>query len=83
LLFSIEPPPSDKFLLTVSLSPIEKIAHDLSTPPSTQPTFDSNASLLKQTFRSRLVGGENGPFEFEIEQNDCRISGVIALSLLR
>ena len=83
LLFSVEPPPSDEFLLTVSLSPIEKIAHDLSTPLSTRPALDSNVSLLKQTFHSRLVGGKNGPFEFEMEQNGCKVSGVIALSLLR
>jgi len=68
LVFVIEPPPSDKYLLTVSL---------LTTPKSAN---DFNVTILTHTFQSTLVGQQNGPFEFEKEQNGIKIGGVVAIS---
>ncbi len=71
LVFDIEPPPSDKYSLTVSLLNPPKSADGLST------------TVLTSTFQSSLVGGENGPLEFEMEQNDTSVIGSVSLSLKR
>ncbi len=71
LVFIVEPPPSDKYSLTVSLLTNPKSADGFST------------AVLTSTFHSRLVGGEQGPLEFESEQNGIKMSGVIGISLKR
>ena len=71
LVFVVEPPPSDKYSLTVSL---------LTNPKSTN---GFSTTELTNTFESSLVGGGNGPFEFEMESNDISIIGSVALSLKR
>ncbi len=42
-----------------------------------------NTPLLNQTFQSSLVGGENGPFEFEMEQNGIKVGGALGVSAVR
>lgn len=71
LVFVVEPPPSDKYSLTVSL---------LINPKSTDGV---STTVVTSTFQSSLVGGENGPLEFEMEHNDISIIGSVALSLKR
>jgi hypothetical protein len=69
LLFNIEPPPSVKYSLTVSLL----------TNPKSVDGFSS--TLLTNTFQSNLVGGNHGPLEFKMEQNGIKMEGVIGISL--
>ncbi len=69
--FSFEPPPSKKYTVTVSLSTNQKSSGGISTP------------LLNQTFQSTLVGGENGPFEFQMEQNGIKVGGALGVSAVR
>ena len=71
LVFSVEPPPSNMYLLTVSLSPKASSRNASSIP------------LLIQTFHAPLVGEKNGPLKFKMEQNGIKIYGAIALSLIR
>lgn len=71
LLFVVEPPPSDKYSLTVSL---------LTNPKSTD---GFSTTVLTSAFQSRLVGMENGPLEFEMRQNDMSIIGSVSLVLKR
>lgn len=68
LVFSVEPPSSDMYSLTISLSPKAKPINALSTLP------------LIQTFHAPLVGGKNGPLAFKIEQNGVKVYGEVALS---
>ena len=84
LLFSIEPSPSIEYSLTVSLSPKQNStrASTMSLSQKATSTHASSIPLLSQTFHSRLVGGETGPLEFEMEQNGFKVSGVVALSLI-
>ncbi|MCF6318749.1 MAG: hypothetical protein L3J83_05670 [Proteobacteria bacterium] len=56
LVFVVEPPPSDKYSLMVSL---------LTNPKSTD---GFSTTVLTGTFQSSLVGGGNGPLEFEWNQ---------------
>lgn len=71
LLFIIESPPSNKYSLTVSLSSNPKTVGGFST------------KVLTKTFQSSLVDRENGPLEFETEQNGIKIGGAVAISLKR
>jgi hypothetical protein len=71
LMFIIEPPPSNKYSLTVSLMTNPKSTDGIST------------TLIKNTYQSTLVGGQNGPLEFEMEKNGIKISGVIGLAPYR
>jgi hypothetical protein len=71
LMFIIEPPPSNKYSLTVSLMTNPKSADEIST------------TLIQNTYQSTLVGGENGPLEYEMEKNGIKISGVIGLATYR
>jgi len=71
LVFIVEPPPSNRYSLTVSL---------LTNPMSAD---DLSIAVLSHTFESTLFGEQNGPFEFEKEQNGIRIGGVIAVSPIR
>ena len=66
LVFVVEPPASDNYSVTASL---------LTNPKSTD---GFSTTVLTQTYQSKLVGRENGPLEFETEQNGIRISGIIA-----
>ena len=66
LVFVVEPPPSDKYSVTASL---------LTNPKSTD---EISTTVLTQTYQSNLVDRENGPLEFETEQNGIKIGGVIA-----
>ncbi len=69
--FIVESPPSNKYSLTASLLTNPNSADGLSV------------TVLTDTFQSRLVGGENGPFEFEMEQNGIRVGGAVGVSLKR
>ena len=69
--FIVEPPPSNKYSVTVSLSTKPKSSGGISTP------------IIKRTFHSSLVGGENGPFEFEMEQDGIKVGGALGVSSLR
>ncbi len=69
LVFVVEPPPSDRYSLMVSL---------LINPKSTD---GFSTTVLTSTFQSSLVGRGNGPLEFEMELNDISIVGSVALSL--
>jgi hypothetical protein len=71
LVFTIEPPPSNKYSLAVSLMTDPKSTDEIST------------TLIKNTYQSSLVGGQNGPLEFEIGKNGVKISGVIGLAPYR
>lgn len=71
LMFIVEPPPSNKYSLKISL---------LTNPKSTD---DISIAILSHTFQSTLLGGQNGPFEFEKEQNGIKIGGVVAVALTR
>lgn len=85
LLFLIEPSPSIEYSLTVSLLPKQKSENASTVSLSSKATSGhvSNIPLLSQTFHSRLVGGENGPLEFEMEQNRFKVIGAVALSMIR
>ncbi len=69
LLFTIEPPPSNKYTLTASLK--------------TNPNSDDEISttLFTNTYQSTLVGGPNGPLEFEEEKNGIKFGGAFGMSL--
>jgi hypothetical protein len=69
--FIVEPPPSNKYTVTVTLSTKPKSSGSIST------------SVLSQTFQSSLVGGENGPFEFEMEQDGIKVGGALGVSVVR
>jgi len=69
--FSFELPPSKKYSVTVSLSTKLKSSDGINTP------------IMNQIFQSSLVGGQNGPFEFKMEQNGIKIGGALGVSLLR
>ena len=71
LVFSVESPPSNMYLLTVSLSPKASSRNASSIPP------------LIQTFHAPLVGEKNGPLKFKMEQNGIKVYGAVALSLIR
>ena len=69
MLFTIEPPPSKKYTVTVSLMTDPKYSDDISV------------TLFTRTYEATLVGGPNGPFEFEEIQGDTKFGGALALSL--
>ena len=69
LMFIIEPPPSNKYALTISLLTNPKSADQIST------------ALFTNTYQATLVGGPNGPFEFEEEQGGIRFGGALGLVL--
>lgn len=64
----VQPPPSVKYSLTVSLLTNPKSNNGFST------------TIISSTFQSSLVGGEYGPLEFEAEQNGIKMGGVIGVS---
>ncbi len=72
-LFVVEPPPSNKYSLTLTVSNIKN-------PDS--PT-EISVEVLSHKFQSTLVGGNNGPYEFEKEQNGIKIGGIIGIAPLR
>ena len=39
-----------------------------------------STTLIKNTYQSTLVGGQNGPLEFAMEKNGIKISGVVGLA---
>ncbi len=69
MLFDIEPPPSKKYTVTISLLTEPKQADEISV------------TLFTRTYEARLVGGASGPFEFEEIQGDTKFGGALALSL--
>lgn len=69
MLFTIEPPPSKRYTVTVSLVTDPKRSDDISV------------TLFTRTYDATLVGGANGPFEFEEIQGDIKFGGALALSL--
>jgi hypothetical protein len=42
-----------------------------------------STTLIQNTYQSTLVGGQNGPLEYEMEKNGIKISGVIGLAPYR
>jgi|GEM_PF-3952403 len=71
LRYVIEPSPSINYSLTISISIKPELADEFST------------TIFTKTYQSTLVGGSNGPFEFEEEQNGVKFGGVIGLNLRR
>lgn len=71
LVFVVEPPPSDKYSLTITLLTNPKSADGFSV------------TVLKDTFQSSLVGGSNGPLEFAMANDSIKISGAVGASLKR
>ncbi len=69
LLFVIESPPSINYSLTVTLKTNPKSTDEIST------------TLFSNTYQANLVGGSNGPFDFEVEQSGLRFGGAVGLSL--
>lgn len=69
MVFIIEPSPSVNYSLTVSLSTKPKVTAEFSDP------------FFTKTYQSSLVGGSNGPFEFEEQQKGVNFGGVIGLNL--
>ena len=68
LTFTIDPTLSDEYSLTVSLASSTSSASSLRIP------------IITQSFRSKLVGRDNGPLEFRIEENGINVFGAVALS---
>ncbi len=58
---------SSTYVLTVSLAPV-------ASPKDV---------LVKGTFNGGLVGANAGPLEFDMDQNGLKVSGAIALSVVR
>lgn len=68
MVFTIEPPPSYNYSLTLSLLTKTKSTDEFGSP------------FFTQIYQSTLVSGSNGPFEFEEQQGDMKFGGVIALN---
>jgi len=66
-LFIIEPPPSNKYSLSLTVS-------NVADPKS---VTDIGVAVLTHTIQSTFVGGKNAPLEFEKEQNGIRIGSII------
>lgn len=69
MLFTIEPVPSKKYSVTVSL---------MTAPERNE---DIGVILFSRAYEATLVGGPNGPFEFEEIQDGIKFGGALALSL--
>ncbi len=69
MVFTIEPPASINYSLNLSLKTNPEAADEVST------------TLFSKTYEATLVGGANGPLEFEFEQNGLRFGGAVALNL--
>lgn len=72
-LFIIEPPPSNKYSLSLTVSNLK----------NSKSATDISVKVLTHTIQSTLVGGKNGPLEFEKEQNGIRIGGIIGVAPIR
>jgi len=72
-LFIVEPPPSNKYSLTLTVS-------NLKNPNS---ATDIGTKVLTHTIQSTLVGGKSGPLEFKKEENGIKIGGIIGFAQIR
>lgn len=68
--FIVEPPPSNTYSLSMTVANLknQKSATDISV------------RVLTHTLQSSLIGGQNGPIEFEKEQNGIKIGGILGLA---
>jgi hypothetical protein len=69
LMYVIEPQPSVKYSVTVSVSTKSKTTDEFSSP------------YFTKTYQATLVGGTNGPFEFNEQLNGIKFGGVLGLNL--